>query len=209
MNTQPAGIRIAIIAAVGKGNNPETNGIYGVGGKLPWPRLSKDFAWFKGVTAGHIVIMGRGTWDSLEKPKPLPNRLNIVVSNSLPEGKNLWNNDEKKVFFVCRSLDQALALAKKMEPEKNIFIIGGFDLWHHAIHYCTDLLITHVHGDYGSEDGSEIRKFPALLDPISHFPEHNVRLACTPKIEIEKKANPPINLTFFHYKVGPITAYNE
>lgn len=208
MNTHPAAIRVAIIAAIGTGPNPETNGVYGNDGKLPWPRLSKDFAWFKEKTAGHTVIMGRGTWDSLEKFKPLPNRLNIVVSNSLPEGKNLWNNEEKKVFFVCRSPDQAFELAKEMESEKNIFFIGGYDLWHRAIHWCTDLFITNVYGNWGEGSKGDLRKFPELLDPALHFLQFNICLTSKQR-GIEEIDGKQIALSFCHYTCGHLSGYNE
>tara|TARA_A100001015_G_C14539119_1_gene537205 strand:+ start:53 stop:565 length:513 start_codon:yes stop_codon:yes gene_type:complete len=65
------------------------NGVIGKNGDLPW-RLAEDLKWFKKITMGHVVLMGRKTWDSL--PFPLPGRKNWVISRSL----------EKK--RACRSL---------------------------------------------------------------------------------------------------------
>jgi dihydrofolate reductase len=56
------------------------NGI-GKNGTLPWPHNKEDFAWFKQHTLGHKIVMGRGTWDDPSFPKPLRNRLNVVVSS--------------------------------------------------------------------------------------------------------------------------------
>ena len=53
------------------------NRVIGAGNKIPW-HLPEDFKWFKQMTAGHVVIMGRKTFESLGKP--LPNRINIVLT---------------------------------------------------------------------------------------------------------------------------------
>lgn len=59
------------------------NGAIGHNGKMPWPRVAEDLAWFKEVTLNHTVIMGRKTWESLGE-KPLPQRRNIVLSHKAP-----------------------------------------------------------------------------------------------------------------------------
>ena len=53
------------------------NRVIGAGNKIPW-HLPEDFKWFKQMTTGNVVIMGRKTFESLGKP--LPNRINIVLS---------------------------------------------------------------------------------------------------------------------------------
>ena len=58
----------------------DKNGGIGKDGKLPW-HISEDLKNFKKITSNHPVIMGRKTWDSLPI-KPLPNRRNIILSNS-------------------------------------------------------------------------------------------------------------------------------
>ncbi len=111
-------LRVSAIAAVG------TNGVIGDGGALPW-HLPGDLRYFKRVTRGHAVIMGRKTWDTL--PKPLPKRLNIVVS------RHLAPVDDPRVRVV-RSAEAALAAAADWEritadrpgpdaPE--IMVVGG------------------------------------------------------------------------------------
>ena len=56
---------------------------WGIGkdGNLPWPHNPADLKWFKQSTLNHTVVMGKATWDSLPV-KPLPNRVNVVVSSS-------------------------------------------------------------------------------------------------------------------------------
>ena len=54
------------------------NRVIGAGNQIPW-HLPEDFKWFKRMTSGNVVIMGRKTFASLGN-KPLPNRINIVLS---------------------------------------------------------------------------------------------------------------------------------
>jgi len=73
----------------------DPNGGIGMGGKLPWTKIEGDLPRFKILTKGAVVVMGSATWHSLPK-KPLPSRLNIVVSNNnhieLPNGALQTNN---------------------------------------------------------------------------------------------------------------------
>src|SRR5438874_8105014 len=55
------------------------NRVIGAGNKIPW-HLPEDFKWFKQLTSGHLIVMGRKTFESIGKP--LPNRTTIVVSRS-------------------------------------------------------------------------------------------------------------------------------
>jgi dihydrofolate reductase len=68
-----------MIAAILASTN--TGGI-GLNGTLPWPKHSEDLKWFKEHTSNQIVVMGRKTWDDPMMPKPLPNRINCVVSSN-------------------------------------------------------------------------------------------------------------------------------
>ncbi len=96
---------------------------------LPWPRLRGDFAHFKAVTSTasanrhNAIVMGRKTWESKEiAGKPLPRRLNIVVSRraiTVPEG-----------VVAAASLDDALA---KCDSAETMFVIGGAEIYQLAI----------------------------------------------------------------------------
>ena len=69
-----SGFVLKAIAAV------SLNRVIGRGGELPW-RLPEDLQWFKRITSGHAILMGRKTWESLGRA--LPNRRNLVLSRSL------------------------------------------------------------------------------------------------------------------------------
>lgn len=189
---------VAIIAAIGSSiKDPRIHGIYSAEGKLPWPKLAKDLAFFKEKTLGHITIMGRETWDSIpEGVKPLPNRVTIVISSSLPEGKNFWGNQSEKSFFVCRSVEQAIACAKLEKPNANIFFIGGKQLWQEAIPHCTALFVTHVYGDFNGEL-TNVKTFTQLLEPETHFSKYDFRL-----VEAKSIVDENYKLTFTEHRVG-------
>src|SRR5699024_1639276 len=80
-------------------------GVIGAGGAMPW-HLPEDLAHFKATTAGHPVIMGRATWDSLPpRFRPLPGRRNIVVTRD-PR----WSAEGAQ---ACRTPDEAVHAARE------------------------------------------------------------------------------------------------
>ncbi|MDX2109021.1 MAG: dihydrofolate reductase [Verrucomicrobiota bacterium] len=103
------------------------NRVIGQNGRIPW-NIPEELKWFRKCTTGHTIVMGRKTWDSLGKP--LPNRLNLVLSRTLPSIPGAQ---------VIRSLDEVEALS----PTPNtIWIIGGSELYNQALPRCSELLLT-------------------------------------------------------------------
>jgi dihydrofolate reductase len=115
---------LSMIAAVAK------NKVIGNKGQLPW-RVPEDLKFFKSMTTGHAIVMGKKTYDSTGKP--LPNRRNIVVSRSAVsiEGAE-----------VCGSIDEAIARARETDPEP--FIIGGAEIYRLALPFATRMYITEI-----------------------------------------------------------------
>ncbi len=101
----------------------------GVNNTLPW-RLPEDLAFFKRVTSGHAIIMGRKTFDAIGRP--LPNRHNIVVSRNAD-----WSADG---VDRAASLEEAIAMA----GEGEIFIIGGAQIYRDAIALADRLVVTEI-----------------------------------------------------------------
>ena len=121
---------IVIVAA-------STNNVIGRDGDLPW-NLPTDLKMFKEVTSNHVVVMGRNTWESIpEKYRPLPNRTNIVITR----------NEDYKVEGAIVSHDLRLALSEHMFDGKDIFIIGGAQIYKEAFQYANKLYITRVIAD--------------------------------------------------------------
>ena len=113
------------------------NGTIGRDNQLPW-HLPGDLAYFKRVTLGKPIVMGRKTFDSIGRP--LPGRPNLVVTRQ-PD----WRADG---VTVCNSLEQALALAAAM-PEAQaageVMVIGGAELYRQALPAASRLYLTRVH----------------------------------------------------------------
>ncbi len=105
-------------------------------GEIPW-YLPSDFAYFKSITIGKPIIMGRKTYESIGKP--LPKRVNIIVSrkkNYQPDG-----------VIVINDLDAAIELAKtiaKADKQDEIMIIGGAEIYRQAMSKADRLYISHV-----------------------------------------------------------------
>lgn len=106
------------------------NRVIGSHGRIPW-HLPGDFAWFKKVTLGSILLMGRKTFESIGRP--LPGRRTIVVSRAGFEAPGVR---------VVAGLDE---LVRLLEAETGrIFLCGGGELYRQWLPLCSDLFITHV-----------------------------------------------------------------
>lgn len=130
---------ISIIAAIGK------NRELGKDNKLLW-HIPEDAKRFKDLTSGHVVIMGRKTYESLpEKFRPLPNRINIVITKnpSFPVSDQL---------IVVGSIEDAIHQAQEKIPSKEIFIIGGASIYEQGIKYADKLYLTLVEKEYPDAD---------------------------------------------------------
>lgn len=125
-----ARVPLTIVASLGENNE------LGRGGDLCW-HIADDLRHFKALTLGGTVIMGRKTWESLPR-RPLPGRLNIVVSSNpayAPEGA-----------LTASSLAEAveIALASLNPDNKKIFIIGGESVYRTSLPYASRLELTRI-----------------------------------------------------------------
>ena len=96
------------------------NGVIGNRNQLPWPKLQSDLAYFRQMTLGSPIIMGGNTWRSLGKP--LPGRLNIVISSKL----DLPTDENLRVF---NKYSEALDFAKKCSQTDYVYVIGGKEIY--------------------------------------------------------------------------------
>lgn len=111
------------------------NNVIGRDNRLPW-RLPGELQYFRRVTMGKPVIMGRRTWESLRGP--LPGRTNIVVTRQPAY--------EAPGAVVVHSLPEALARART-EPADEIMLIGGGELFAEGLPAVTRMYITEVHAE--------------------------------------------------------------
>jgi dihydrofolate reductase len=122
-------MRITLIAAMAE------NRVIGRDNALPW-HLPADLARFKQRTEGHVVIMGRRTFESLGRP--LPNRRSIVITRKHdyhPPGAEL-----------ARSLEEALERARESD-EQEVFILGGAQIYALALPEADRMELTIVHAE--------------------------------------------------------------
>jgi dihydrofolate reductase len=124
---------ISIIVAVSENN------VIGRNNNLIW-NLPADMKFFKEKTIGHHVLMGRKNYESIpEKYRPLPNRVNIVVSRK--DGNNIVG-----AVFV-KDIDSGIELARK-SGEEELFIIGGGEIYRQTMNTADKMYITWVHKSF-------------------------------------------------------------
>ena len=105
------------------------NRVIGHGNQIPW-HLPEDFQWFKQMTTGHLIVMGRKTYESIGRP--LPNRTTVVLSR----------NPTLAIAGV-----RVIAHWDQIQPEcagQTIFICGGAQIYEQALPFCSDLYLTVV-----------------------------------------------------------------
>lgn len=112
---------------------------YGIGkdNQLPW-YLPADLKYFKAVTTGHTIIMGRKTYESMGKA--LPNRRNIVISRQ----RALQLSDAELVH----SLEEAVSLCT---PEEEAFVIGGAEIFKQALPLISTMYITRIKHQFDAD----------------------------------------------------------
>jgi len=137
-------MKLIIIAAIAH------HRVIGKNGTVPW-HIPEDLVRFKQLTSGHTVIMGRKTYDSLDRP--LVNRVNIVITSNIING-----------VMSFPSLDFAL---QALSNKKEVFVIGGGRLYADALKYADELRLTLVDRDV---DGDTF--FP----PYEDYVRKNFRL---------------------------------
>lgn len=123
-------MRVSIIAALSE------NRVIGKDNKLPW-HIPEDLRWFKKVTAGHPLIMGRKTFDSIGRP--LPGRKNVIISRQRD-----YKVPEALVFHSLEDTIDKL----KADREEEIFIIGGANIFKEALTYTDRIYLTLIHKEF-------------------------------------------------------------
>ena len=110
----------------------DQNGAIGKGGKLPW-HYSADMKFFKETTSGHACVMGYKTWLTLKRP--LPNRLNIVLSRQS-------EIEPQESVILMRDVESVISAARNLKG--NLFVIGGEQVYRAFLSYIDRWLVTEV-----------------------------------------------------------------
>ncbi|MEM0896273.1 MAG: dihydrofolate reductase [Verrucomicrobiota bacterium] len=147
----------------------DENRVIGKNGTLPW-HLPEDLKFFKRLTTGHAIAMGKTTFESIGRP--LPNRRNIVVSTTMesaPEGCEL-----------VRSVQELAAV----DAGTDLFVVGGAQLYEATLPLCTALYVSHVFGEHEGDTHFPIFEDDfALLEVIETFADFEVRRYLNRKAE--------------------------
>jgi dihydrofolate reductase len=120
-------VPVTIVAAVAR------NGVIGVDGGLPW-HLPDDLRRFKALTMGHVLVMGRKTYESIGHP--LPGRTTVVVTRNAA-----WDPGSDEVVRAP-GLDEAIRAARAIDDE--VFVVGGAQVYADALPLAGRLELTLV-----------------------------------------------------------------
>jgi len=154
-------MRLSIVVAMDK------NHLIGKGNGLPW-YLPADLAFFKKITTGNAILMGRKTYDSIGKP--LPNRRNIIITR----------NPDISISGceVVDSIGKALSITR---DEEEVMVIGGANLFKQFLPDVSRLYITHIEGElegdtyfpnYDANDWLEISRESYQADEKNKYAYH-------------------------------------
>lgn len=125
-----------------------TNRVIGADGKIPW-HLPEDLRWFKELTMGGTLLMGRVTYDSIGKP--LAGRVTIMMSR------------QDGLVIPGVQVIRDLSGLQNARTQGEIFVVGGSEIYRVALPYCRDLYLTEV-----KKDAVGDRKFP-MFEELFRF----------------------------------------
>ena len=144
---------LCCIAAIGRNNE------LGKEGKLPWD-IKEDLQYFKNITIGKTIIMGRITFESL--PCILPNREHIIITQNT---KFSVEDERVRVIHSIKDLERYLP------KEKESFIIGGGQIYTALMPVCSKLYITRIHKSFEA-DVYFPKIDPEIFSPVSSSRVH-------------------------------------
>lgn len=132
-------LKIAAVAAM------DEDRVIGADNQIPW-HLPEDLKRFSSLTAGHTVLMGRKTYQSLKLPyRPLPRRKNVVITrdpSQLADEKGIETASSPERFIqACKRGDIVL-------PSEKLWIIGGEQIYRQTVEYWDEVYLTVVHGKH-------------------------------------------------------------
>ena len=137
---------ISAIVAISK------NGVIGNDGDLPWSHIKEDMKWFVNKTTDNVVVMGRKTWDSIPADKrPLKNRINIVVTSkpltAVKGAKGTLNGE----------LTAGLHAHQNAYPDKEVFVIGGKEIYEQCFPACETIYVTKIKKKYDGDTKLDLK----------------------------------------------------
>jgi dihydrofolate reductase len=105
-------------------------------------RIPEDMKFFKRMTVGRVIVMGRGTFESLPGKQPLKDRTNIVLSGNMPAAG--------EGVIICRTLESLLRELKNYDSD-DICVIGGEKVFEQLLPYCREAYVTKINSAYTAD----------------------------------------------------------
>lgn len=141
----------------------DVNGVIGKDNKLPW-HLPSDLKRFKELTFDQYVVMGRKTYESLpERFRPLPGRINIVLSR-----ENKIDHPEVITLGLLKSFLTVARMPDSPYADKDIWIIGGASIYEAVMDYVDEIHHTQVLGEYEGDAFFDMTKHNDAFETITH-----------------------------------------
>lgn len=131
----------------------DPDGVIGNGNAIPW-HIPGDFKWFKEVTTGGILLMGRKTFESIGKP--LPGRETWCLSRS----PQTYQHPRYRQFQTVQQL-----------PHTNVWLCGGANLYEQLVPQCSEVYVSHIRKRYHGDahfPGHLLSQFPIREHGLSH-----------------------------------------
>lgn len=148
-------MKVSLIAAIGNQRQ------LGQKGKIPW-HLPQDFKQFKERTMGHIIVMGRKTYESIGRL--LPGRTTVILTKQ--------ENYEVEGAVICHNREEVIAYAVSRQ-EDELFVCGGGEIYNLFLDSATDMYISWV--DYNGIADAYFPKFEGFKKEVlsTHEAEHD------------------------------------
>lgn len=144
----------------------------GLNGSLPWPHHSEDLQYFKEQTQGHIVVMGRNTWDDPKMPKPLPGRQTYVATN-----RPLFGYSNVKT--IRGDLCEQIKKIAEDNPTKTVWIIGGPQLLLATKDITDQVHTTHFKGQFRTDVQLDMKKYFSMFRATGAAPSSDRKCSWT------------------------------
>ena len=135
----------------------------GLQGTLPWPHNKSDMQHFSQLTQGHVVVMGRRTWDDPKMPKPLPDRTTYVVTN-----RPLFGYEG--VRTMRGDITAGIKMIAVNNPLRTVWIIGGPEILMSTRDLVDEVHITHFKGQFKTDVQIDLRRYLSLFQARSAAP---------------------------------------
>jgi dihydrofolate reductase len=154
----------------------------GFNGTMPWPRDSVDLANFKELTMGHVVVMGRKTWEDKNMPRPLPGRVTYVATHRHIPTNTITGDVKEKILKL-----------EKQYPDKIIWIIGGPSLLEQCDGIIDRIYLTHHRGSYKIDTKINLKTFLTGWFPKTASADPNTKFTTVVYENIFKRTSGSLN----------------